>query len=114
LTIATPKDTMFLYRAMSDIEFFKVIQSKRFACLPGGVGVKYFGLNFQDTLNFADMVINKNIVAIVEVEVSCEIVNKIGDFVNVDPFLFKHGTVEIWETDLNKFNDAIVSVTHKF
>jgi len=107
-------DTMFLYRAVNDREFYSIMQTAKFSCLPGGVGVKYFGKNFEDTLRFADMVINRNIVAIVEIEVLRDIVTRIGDFIDVDPYLFRNGTVEIWESDLDEFNNSIVRIVHKF
>ena len=76
--------------------------------------MKYFGKSFPDTLRFADKIINKNVVAVVEVEVLRIVVEKVGDFAHVDPFLFKQGTVEIWEDNLNEFNDAIIRIVHKF
>jgi len=109
-----PEDTIYLYRAVSDREFYSIMQTSKFSCLQGGVGVKYFGKSFEDTLRFADMVINRNIVAIIEVEVLHDVVIKIGDFISVDQFLFRHGTVEIWEADLDEFNNAIVRIVHKF
>ena len=90
------------------------MNTSRFTCLPGGVGVKYFGRDFHDTLRFANKIINKNVVAIVETEVFRNVVEDIGDFVHVDPFLFTHGTVEIWERDLYKFNNSIASIKHKY
>ena len=62
-------DTMFLYRAVSDAEFYAIMQAGRFSCLPGGVGLKYFGKDLGDTLRFANKLKNKNIVAVLEVEV---------------------------------------------
>ena len=47
-------------------------------------------------------------------EVLGEVVNRIGDFITVDPFLFTHGTVEIYEDDLDEFNRAIIHIVHKF
>jgi len=114
LTEGIFRDTMFLYRAVDDREFYSIMQTERFFCLPGGVGVKYFGKNYEDTLRFADMVINKNVVAIVEVEVLQSVVEKIGDFADVDSFIFRHGTVEIWEADIDEFNSAIIRIAHKF
>jgi hypothetical protein len=103
LYLSTNKDVMFLYRAVGDREFYSTMQTGRFSCLPGGVGVKYFGLDFADTLGFADKIVNRNTVAVLEIEAIREVVQRIGDFVCVDPFLFKHGTVEIWESDLVAF-----------
>jgi len=112
--MASSGDTIFLYRAIGDKEFYSIMQTEKFSCLPGGVGIKYFGKSFKDTLRFAEKVINRNIVAVVEVEVSRSVVEQIGDFVDVDPFLFRRGTVEIWEADLDSFNDAIIRIVHKF
>jgi hypothetical protein len=114
LTETVYEDKMLLYRAVGGKEFYSILQTRTFTCLPGGVGVKYFGKNFDDTLKFADMIINRNVVAVIEVEVPEKIIMRIGDFVDVDPFLFKHGTVEIWEADLNEFNAAIIRIVHKF
>ena len=100
-------EAMFLYRAVGAAEFYAIMQTGRFSCLPGGVGLKYFGKDLGDTLRFADKVINKNIVAVLEVEVLKLVVDKIGEFISVDPFIFKHGTVEIWEANLEDFNNAI-------
>jgi hypothetical protein len=105
---------MLLYRAVGDKEFFSIMSTSKFSCLPGGVGVKYFGKNYEETLKFADLIINRNIVAVVEVSIPCGVVRNVGDFINVDPFLFKHGTVEIWEDNLDVFNNAIHSIVHIF
>ena len=114
MTTTELDDKMFLYRAVGEKEFYEIMQSSSFSCLPGGVGVKYFGKSFNDTLRFANMIINKYVVAVIEVEVSRTVVEKIGDFIAVDPFLFRHGTVEIWEADLDEFNDAVIRIVHKF
>ena len=114
MTVPAFEDTVFLYRAVGDKEYYSIMQTAKFSCLPGGVGVKYFGRDIGDTIRFAEKTINNNTVAVVEVEVSRDVVERIGDFVSVDPFLFKHGTVEIWESDLDEFNDAVINIVHKF
>ena len=76
--------------------------------------MKYFGKDIADTIRFAEKTINNNTAAVVEVEIPRNIVERIGDFSSVDPFLFRHGTVEIWEDDLDEFNDAIINIVHKF
>ena len=73
-------------------EFESVIQTKTFTVLSGKSEVKYFGLDFDETLHFADKAFNTDLVAVVEVKVSKSVLEKIGDFTHVDPFLFKHGT----------------------
>ena len=42
-------DTLLLFRAVGDIEFYSIMRSREFSCLPGGVGVKYFGRSLYET-----------------------------------------------------------------
>jgi len=114
VTVTVPGEKMLLYRAVGDKEYYSIMQTAKFVCLPGGVGVKYFGKDLIDTIHFAEKTINNNAVAVVEIEVARDVVERIGDFVNVDPFLFRHGTVEIWESNLDDFNNAIINIVHKF
>ena len=71
-------------------------------------------IHIDDTLKFADKVINKYVVAVIEIEVLRRVVDRVGDFPEVDPFLFKHGTVVVWENDLDEFNNAVLRILHKF
>jgi hypothetical protein len=73
-----------LYRAVGADEFYSIMQTRRFSVVEKGVQVKYFGLNFDETLAFANKVINIEIVAIVEVKISTKILTQVGDFTNVD------------------------------
>jgi len=56
------------------------------------------------------MIINLGVVAVFAVTIKYEILEQIGDFTIVNPFLFKKGTVEIHETVLDKFNSALDSI----
>ena len=103
-----------IYRAVGESEFYSVMQTKCFSVLEKGTHVKYFGLNFEETLAFANKIINIEIVAIFEVKVITEILNRVGDFTNVDTFLFKSGTVEIPAEKLDEFNNAIQEIIHKY
>ena len=103
-----------LYRAVGCEEFYSIMKTNRFSFHPKGVDVKYFGLDFKETLDFADELMNIDLVAVVEVIVLEEILNKIGDFIDVDPFLFKTGTIEIQSEHLDEFNSAIYSIIHRF
>ena len=108
------EDIISLYRAVGAEEFYDIIQTKRFSVLPNWVNVKYFGLDFKETLSFANKNINLGIVAIFEVRVPKNILIETGDFTHVDPFIFKSGTVEIPEIYLDKFNNAICELIHRY
>lgn len=54
-----------------------------------------------------------DIAAILEVKVQKAILDKIGDFTNVDTTLFKNGTVEIQSEHLEEFNSSIVEIIHR-
>ena len=76
--------------------------------------VKYFGIDFEETLAFANEMINIEIIAVIEVNVSYNTLKRIGDFTYVDPFLFKKGAVEVHHKNLDEFNSAIKYIKHKF
>ena len=99
-----------LYRAVGLEEYYSIIRKKKFSCHPAGAEVKYFGLDRDETVKFANMIININVVAVFEVTIPSATLEQIGDFTEVDTFLFKRGTVEIHKTDLDIFNDAIGSI----
>lgn len=100
-----------LYRAVGLEEYYSIIRTNKFSCHPLGAEIKYFGLDLKETKRFADMIINLGVVAVFAVTVRNEILEQIGDFTIVDPFLFKKGTIEIHTTDLDKFNNALGSIT---
>jgi len=90
------------------------MQTSKFSINPEGIHVKYFGVNFEETLCFANKIINIDIAAVIEVGVLEDTVKKIGDFIHVDPFLFKSGTVEIQDEYLDEFNSAIKYIIQKY
>jgi len=108
------KETTLIYRAVSLEEYYSIIKTQRFACRDGGVTVKYFGVDFSETVIFANKAINKEVVAIFEVEVLSDVLRKLGDFTEVDKFLFKSGTVEVHISELDNFNNAIKRIAHKY
>ena len=112
MTDSDLKNTYRLYRAVGFGEYASLTDGEHFQILQGGVGVKYFGKSFDETLDFADRPINDGIVAIFEVGISKNALMKIGDFANVDKFIFKSGTIEIPEERLGAFNDAVLYVKH--
>ena len=103
-----------LFRALGADEFYAVMNTKQFAIHPKCVPVKYFGLDFDETLTFANMIINIDIVAVLEVIVDKVVLDRIGDFTSVDTFLFKKGTVEIQPENLHEFNQSISDIIHRF
>jgi hypothetical protein len=105
--------TVSLFRAMGDAEFESVMSTKVFTLSKGKAEVKYFGLDFDETLSFANKAFNLDLVCVLEVCVKKSVLDKIGDYTHVDPFLFKCGTVEIQPEDLAEFNGAIITIIHR-
>jgi len=103
-----------LFRAVGIEEYYSIMRTKKFTCHPEGSEIKYFGINFDETLAFANEIINIEAIAVIEIKVLYDTLQRIGDFTYVDPFLFKKGTVEIHHTNLKEFNNAIKYIIHKF
>ena len=101
-----------LYRAVGVEEYSSIIRTRQFTVLEHGLQVKHFGLNYDETLCFANKDINIEIVAIFEIEVIMETLRKIGVFTHVDPYIFRSGTVDIRADCLNEFNNAILKIFH--
>ena len=103
-----------LFRAVGIEEYYSIMRTKKFTCHPEGAEIKYFGLDFEETLAFANEIINIELIAVIEACVLYNTLNQIGDFTYVDPFLFKKGTVEVQRIHLDEFNNAIKYIIHKF
>ena len=103
-----------LFRAVGDVEFYSIMRTKQFSIHPKGAHVKYFGLDYEETLAFANKIANIDVTAIIEVTVLRDVLERIGDFTQVDSFLFKGGTVEIQSEDLDEFNLAIQQIEQKY
>ena len=110
----TQDDTICLFRAVGEVELRDVLWKNAFSLLDNGSHVKYFGLDFDDTLKFANLIFNIDVVAILEVRISTNIVMKIGDFTHVDSFIFRNGTVEIHREHMDEFNKSIISIRQVF
>ena len=103
-----------LYRAVCADEFYSIMESNQFTLPPDkSTSVKYFGVDLNETVEFANIIQFIDIVAVVEVGISYDILLQVGDFTHVDIFLFKKGTVIIHAEDLSKFNDDIRYIVHK-
>ena len=103
-----------LYRAIGFAEFFSVMDTGLFTLRPNGLESKYFGMDFNETLDFANKAFNIHVVAIVEAVVKKGVLNRVGDFTEVDFSVFKSGTVEIHREHLDEFNDAVLEIKHVF
>jgi len=101
-----------LYRAVGPDEFYSIMKSGEFSVIPEGLQAKQFGLSFEETLSFANKY--PDIGAIIEVKVPTDVLNKIGDFSQVDKFIFKNGTVTIHADQLCEFNAIIQEIIHRY
>ncbi|RUS43551.1 RHS repeat domain-containing protein [Cohnella sp. AR92] len=101
-----------IYRAVGAEEFYQIMKSGSFMVSPMGFDGKQFGLNFDDTLKFAEKY--KDIAAIVEVKVSKTELDRLADYTHVDPFIFKNGTLTIHLENLDDFNKIIQAISHKY
>lgn len=111
-TSKTGESLTSLYRAVGPDEFYDVMKTGEFNVIPNGLQAKQFGLSFEETLKFADKY--SDIGAIIEVKVPTSVLNKIGDFTQVDKFIFKSGTVTIHADKLGEFNKIIQELIHKY
>ncbi|MCL2017119.1 MAG: hypothetical protein FWG68_12825 [Defluviitaleaceae bacterium] len=102
-----------LYRAVGVEEYFSIKRTGKFSLHNLGVDVKYFGLNFEETLKFADMLFNVEVVAIISVEIDAAKLQNLADFTHIDTYLFKSGTAIITAANLPCFNSAIKNIKHE-
>ena len=102
-----------IYRAVGEDEYVELMETKQFSLLDGGVDVKYFGMDLNETVAFANKRVNRHVVAIFEVILPIAVLNKLGDFTDVDPFLFRSGSVEIAAENLSEFNKSIIKIIHR-
>jgi hypothetical protein len=103
-------DIISVYRGVGPNEYDSVVASGKFDTVPTGMEVKQFGLDKQDTINFAKRY--PDIAAILEVKIPKDILHKIGDFTKVDTTIFKNGTVTIQPENLDTFNKYIKEILH--
>ena len=101
-----------LYRAVGPDEFYQIMETGTFEVTPKGLQAKQFGLNLQQTINFAERY--PDLAAVVEVKIPQEVLDKVGDFQSVDRFIFKDGTVTIHADKLDEFNKAIEEILHVY
>ncbi len=74
-----------------------------------GMDAKQFGVDFLETSKFANWAKSDTII---EVVVDRNMLNKIGDFTHVDPFLFKSGTITINSNVIDDFNSIIKEIIY--
>ena len=108
-------NVVHLFRAVGAEEFYSIMRLNRFTIPPYiSANVKYFGVDFDETLTFANRKQFVDIIAVFEVEVLYDKLMQIGDFTHIDAFLFKKGTVIIHSEHLDFFNNAIMHINHKY
>ena len=108
------KDKVSLYRAIGESEFFSVMRTKRFSFWQRSARVKYFANDFKETVKFANKAFATDIVAVLEIVVAKDVLERVGDFTCVDTTLFKAGTVEIHPEHLDEFNNSITEIIHRY
>jgi len=69
------------------------MKTGKFSMIPNGMQAKLFGLSFEETMAFAEKF--KDIGAIIEVKIPTAALKSLADFTQVDPFIFKSGTITI-------------------
>jgi len=107
-------ETESLFRAVGFAEFSSIMETGLFSFRPNGLESKYFGMDFKETLVFADKAFNIHVAAIIEAVVEKSVLARIGDFTRVDLSVFRSGTVEIHKEYLNEFNNAVLEIKHVF
>ena len=109
---SSSEDLTSIYRAVGPEEYFDLFDVKKFRPGPKSAKVKYFGLDFDETLKFADWTPDAS--AIIEVKIPDSVLKDIGDFTPLDTPIFKHGTVTIPGDQLDIFNKYITDILHVF
>ena len=108
------KDSVSLYRAIGESEFYSIMRTKRFSFWSRSAKVKYFAKDLEETVIFANKAFATDIVAVLEIIVNKRVLEQVGDFTNADTTLFKTGTVEIHPEHIDEFNDAITEIIHRY
>ena len=112
--MADAGDSVHIYRAVGFTEFNGIMDTGHFSLRPNGLESKHFGLDFEETLVFANKVFNVHVVAIIEAVVVKSVLDSVGDYTKVDISVFKSGTVGIHKEHLSVFNNAVLDVRHKY
>jgi len=99
-----------IYRAVGPQEYYSVLDSGKFSKIPQALQAKQFGVDLQDTINFAERY--SDIAAVLEVKIPKTILDKVGDFTHVDTRIFKNGTISIQPYNLDEFNKYIKEILH--
>lgn len=101
-----------LYRSVGPEEYYSIMETGEFSVIPQGLQAKQFGLSLDQTIQFADKY--PDLAAVIEVKLPQSELNRLGDFTQVDKFIFKDGTVTIQVNDLKEFNQAIQSIAYVY
>ncbi len=105
--VAQTGESTTLFRATSAEEYTDIMSTGSFRLPPGGMECKQFGCSLSETLDFTNTRIGQNAAGIVGVDVPTSLLDRLGHGVQVDPFIFKSGTVTIDRMNLDYFNSII-------
>jgi len=102
-----------LYRAVSPDEYYDLMNTNVISTIEQGMDAKQFGLNFDETLAYADKF--SDYAAIVEIKVPKSTVDVLNDVAaNIDTTIFKKGVVTIQPDDFAEFNKSIIDIIHAY
>ena len=110
--IGSSDDITEIFRAVGPDEFYKVMDTGKFDSIPSAMQAKQFGIDLDETINFAEKF--SDISAVLEVKIPKNILDEIGDLTHVDAFNFKKGTVTIQPDKLDDFNNHIREILHVY
>lgn len=101
-----------LFRAVSPAEFNDINATGSFRTAPGAFEAKQFGLNLNETLNFAETA--PDLAAVVRVTVPQTTFNMFEFSTRIDPSIFPSGVVTVQPELLDLLNSSFISIKHVF
>nr|WP_236671932.1 pre-toxin TG domain-containing protein [Enterococcus sp. BWB1-3] len=109
------ESTKAIYRGVGADEYYDIMETGQFRPNPNGQSLeaKQFGNNYDEVLDFSDKTMNKDISAIVEVKIPQSTYDNLNP-IQLDPGIFKSGTVTVEPGMLDDFNKSIIEINHKF
>ena len=97
----TPKTTV--YRSVSSAEAQDIKTTGRFNLAPGGMECKQFGFSLSETKQFG---YTMNQTTVVRAKLPTNMVNQFYTG-GVDTNIFRHGTLTVYQEQMQSFNDAV-------
>ena len=105
--------TVNLYRAVSPAEFNDIMSTGTFRSAPGAFEGKQFGLSLEETLGFANSVLDT--AAIIRATIPQSTFGQLEFSNTIDPFIFKSGVVTARPgAQLKLLNSTVISIEHAY